>query len=49
MSLWQRISDAISALANGESLASVFTHLRSPPEQSVGFAIAVIALSAKML
>jgi DnaJ like chaperone protein len=48
MSLWSRIADAISALAQGESLASVFEQLRTPPERSVAFAIAVIALGAKM-
>ncbi|TMV07872.1 molecular chaperone DjiA [Ruegeria sediminis] len=48
MSLWTRISDAISALAKGESLAAVFERLRTPPERSVAFAIAVIALGAKM-
>jgi DnaJ like chaperone protein len=48
MSLWNRISEALSALAAGESLASVFDRLRSPPERSVAFTIAVIALGAKM-
>ncbi|MGR3460788.1 MAG: TerB family tellurite resistance protein [Roseovarius sp.] len=48
MSIWTRISEAIQALAKGESLAAVFDRLRSPPERSVGFTIAVIALSAKM-
>ncbi|MFV2003109.1 MAG: TerB family tellurite resistance protein [Paracoccaceae bacterium] len=48
MSLWTRISDAISALASGEPLSRVFDRLRTPPERSVAFAIAVIALSAKM-
>jgi len=48
MSLWTRISDALSALAQGESLAQVFEYLRTPPERSVAFAIAVIALGAKM-
>lgn len=48
MSLWARISDALAALANGEALSAVFDKLRSPPEQSVAFTIAVIALSAKM-
>ncbi len=48
MSIWTRISEAISALAKGESLAAVFEKLRTPPEKSVAFAIAVIALSAKM-
>ncbi len=48
MSLWTRISDALAALTSGESLSEVFSHLRTPPEKRVGFAIAVIALSAKM-
>ncbi len=48
MSIWTRISDALSALAQGESLAVVFDRLRSPPERSVAFAIAVVALGAKM-
>ncbi|MBK1635242.1 molecular chaperone DjiA [Rhodovulum adriaticum] len=48
MSLWSRIADAVSALAQGESLATVFDRLRTPPERSVGFTIAVIALGAKM-
>lgn len=48
MSLWNRISDALSALTSGESLSEVFDRLRTPPERSVGFAIAVIALGAKM-
>ncbi len=48
MSIWTRIADALSALASGEGLGSVFDRLRAPPERSVGFAIAVIALGAKM-
>lgn len=48
MSIWSRITAAISALTQGESLAAVFEHLRSPPERSVAFTIAVIALGAKM-
>ncbi|BAQ69008.1 heat shock protein DnaJ domain-containing protein [Rhodovulum sulfidophilum] len=48
MSLWSRIADAVSALAKGESLAAVFDRLRTPPERSVAFTIAVIALGAKM-
>ena len=35
-------------LAQGEGLSAVFDKLRAPPEQSVGFTIAVIALGAKM-
>ena len=48
MSIWTRITEAISALTKGESLAEVFERLRTPPERSVAFTIAVIALSAKM-
>ncbi len=48
MSLWSRISDAIAALRKGESLSNVFAKLRTPPERSVAFTIAVIALGAKM-
>lgn len=48
MSIWTRISDAIAALAKGESLTALFDRLRSPPERSVAFAIAVVALGAKM-
>jgi DnaJ like chaperone protein len=48
MSLWTRIADAVSALAKGEGLATVFERLRAPPERTVAFAIAVIALGAKM-
>ena len=48
MSIWTRITDAIEALRKGEGLAAVFETLRAPPERSVAFTIAVIALSAKM-
>ncbi|MEM9709033.1 MAG: molecular chaperone DjiA [Pseudomonadota bacterium] len=48
MSIWSRIADALAALAQGESLADVFDRLRTPPERSVAFTIAVIALGAKM-
>ena len=48
MSIWTRITDALSALAKGESLTKVFERLRTPPERSVAFTIAVIALGAKM-
>ncbi|MEM8578145.1 MAG: molecular chaperone DjiA [Pseudomonadota bacterium] len=48
MSLWSRITAAVAALTSGESLATVFDRLRAPPERSVAFAIAVIALGAKM-
>ena len=48
MSIWKRISEALAALTQGEGLAAVFGRLRTPPERSIGFTIAVIALSAKM-
>lgn len=48
MSIWTRITEALQALASGESLSAVFEKLRSSPERSVGFTIAVIALGAKM-
>ncbi len=48
MSIWTRIADALSALASGEGLSAVFDKLRAPPERSVAFTIAVIALGAKM-
>ena len=48
MSLWTRITEALAALAKGESLSQVFDHLRGAPERTVAFTIAVIALSAKM-
>ncbi len=48
MSIWTRITDALGALNSGEPLSAVFDKLRSPPEKSAAFAIAVIALAAKM-
>jgi DnaJ like chaperone protein len=48
MTIWERISAAIAALAKGESLSSILDSLRSTPERSVGFTIAVIALGAKL-
>jgi DnaJ like chaperone protein len=52
MSLWTRISEALSALAAGEALSAIFDRLMTAgpaaPEKSVAFTIAVIALGAKM-
>ncbi len=48
MSIWSRIAAALSALASGESLGDVFDRLRTAPESSVAFTIAVIALGAKV-
>ena len=39
---------AIAALRAGESLTAILEKLRTPPERSVAFTIAVIALGAKM-
>ncbi len=48
MSIWSRIADALQALASGESLSEIFERLKTPPEKTVAFAIAVISLAAKM-
>jgi len=48
MSIWSRIRDAIGALAKGEPLSAVLGRLATPPERTVAFTIAVIALGAKM-
>lgn len=48
MSIWTRMAEAIAALAKGEGLLAVFDKLRASPDRTVGFAIAVIALGAKM-
>ena len=48
MTIWERIAEAIAALRAGESLTAILERLRTPPERSVAFTIAVIALGAKM-
>ncbi|TMV75131.1 molecular chaperone DjiA [Thioclava sp. BHET1] len=48
MSIWSRIMEALSSLASGEGLAGLFESRSTPPERSVAFAIAVIALGAKL-
>ena len=48
MSIWKRIRAAVSDLARGEPLSAVFESLTKPPEATVAFTIAVIALGAKM-
>lgn len=48
MSIWSRIGEALSKLTSGAPLSEVFDSLRAPPERSVAFTIAVIALGAKM-
>jgi DnaJ like chaperone protein len=48
MSIWTRITEAISALAaRGESLLAIFERRRAP-EKSVAFTIAILGLGAKM-
>lgn len=46
--LWSRILAALEWLAPGEALSGLFDRLRAPPERSVAFTIAIIALGAKM-
>ena len=48
VSLWTRIAEASAALAKGEGLTAVFDRLSAPPERTVAFTIAVIALGAKI-
>lgn len=48
MSIWSRIAEALKALATGEALSDLFDRLKSPPERSIAFTIAVISLGAKM-
>lgn len=48
MSIWTRIAEALRALTAGEGLAAVLDRLSAPPERSVAFTIAVIALGAKL-
>jgi DnaJ like chaperone protein len=48
MSIWSQITAAVAALAKGAPLSAVFAQLRTPPERSIAFTIAVIALGAKM-
>ena len=48
MSIWTKIIKVIELLSKGETLSSIFKKLKTPPEKTIGFTIAVIALSAKM-
>ncbi|KPQ06562.1 MAG: DnaJ like chaperone protein [Rhodobacteraceae bacterium HLUCCA12] len=48
MSIWTRITAALSALAAGEPFSAVLDRLRLAPERSVAFTIGVIALGAKL-
>ncbi len=48
MSVWTLVASALKALASGEALSALFERLRTPPEKTVGFAIATVALGAKI-
>jgi DnaJ like chaperone protein len=48
MSVWTRITETLARLAQGEPLSRLFERLRTPPEKTVGFAIATVALGAKI-
>ena len=48
MSIWTRVTDLLSRLKGGEPLSSLFERLTTPPEKTVGFAIATVALGAKI-
>ena len=49
MSIWAKIANLIATLAKkGEQFSNIFAKLKTPPEKTAGFTIAVIALSAKM-
>ena len=47
MSVWTSISDAFSNFT-GEGITGLLENLRTPPEKSVAFTIAVLSLGAKM-
>lgn len=48
MSVWTRVTDILARLKGGEALSTLFERLRTPPEKTVGFAIATVALGAKI-
>ncbi|MBP1804788.1 molecular chaperone DjiA [Rubellimicrobium aerolatum] len=48
MSIWTRVTDLLARLARGDGLSTLFEQLRTPPEKTVGFAIATVALGAKI-
>ena len=47
-SIWERVREALARLGPFEALSALFDRLRAPPERSVAFAIATIALGAKI-
>ena len=48
MSVWTDIAGLLARLDPREGLLQLLERLRTPPERTVGFAIAVIALGAKI-
>ncbi|WP_037283216.1 molecular chaperone DjiA [Rubellimicrobium mesophilum] len=48
MSVWTRVTETLARLKGGEALSTLFDRLRTPPEKTVGFAIATVALGAKI-
>jgi len=48
MSIWSRLANAVSDLAQGEGLSAAFEALRKEPEQTMQFTIGVIGLFAKV-
>ena len=48
MSVWTRVTDILARLKGGEALSALFERLKTPPEKTVGFAIATVALGAKI-
>lgn len=48
MSVWTRVTDLLGRLKGGEALSALFDRLKSPPDKTVGFAIATVALGAKI-
>jgi DnaJ like chaperone protein len=47
MSIWTRVTETLQRLG-GQPLSRLFETLRTPPERTVGFAIAIVALGAKI-
>lgn len=48
MSIWARVARILASWSLGDALSEVFDQLRAPPERTVAFTIAVVALGAKM-
>lgn len=48
MSIWTRAREILSRLGPSEGLGALFDRLKTQPEKTVGFAIATVALGAKI-